>query len=315
MTYLNNLFVELHQKKFICPVRIGTSFFTQIPTLSLTLKIEQRALKAECPYLPSFHPFSLEEIIEDFSHDFTSFLLNPIYTPPPFSTSCAYFSFDMLWHQYHLNWVLSSIPVYAENHNYLLFSPYNISSIKNFSSFKRFKIKISPSSSLEEIEKIKFFIKNLLPHQKLRLDGNKLFSWKLFLEFWNYFSKEECLKIEYVESPLMNITDWEKILNHFSDFNSFNLVLASEEEKDFFRNNPEKIVSYNLKTIVIKYSTLKGVEELKVWQKFCQTHSLNLILSSSFEFSEGLSFQQQMLNFLKFPSDQIHGLGTSHYLH
>ncbi|WNO09381.1 o-succinylbenzoate synthase [Teredinibacter sp. KSP-S5-2] len=161
------------------------------------------------------------------------------------------------------------------------------------------KVKIGRAPIEQEKAQIQKLIRQISAKQRLRLDANQ--SWTLE-EAISFFDQLNLSKIECVEEPLRNFSDYSALQQRFP------VPIALDESlRDDTYQRQTLLNTIGLTHLVIK-PMLIGLQSSLSWIEHAKHSQLKVILSSSFESNISLYFYHYLAHQLKLT--QAQGLDT-----
>ena len=168
-----------------------------------------------------------------------------------------------------------------------------------------YKIKIGRKNIKKEIFQLKKIISKLKKNQKIRLDGNQLWSEKdLF-----YFLKEMKEKLhffEYIEEPIQK----SNLLNSYQ--NQINFAIDETLLSTEFRNF-KKTIKENFSAIVLKPSFIGCLSKIYEIINWAKKNKIKVTISSVFETKIGHQMIFKLIYFSNLEKN-IHGADTYRFL-
>ncbi len=162
------------------------------------------------------------------------------------------------------------------------------------------KVKVGRNSAKQDNQLLKDLVAK---NNTLRLDGNLLLSKTALAEI---LRDVDLKRIEYIEEPFPNISDWNDFLNENPELNQ--LKLALDENLLNYLDKLDELS--NVAAFIIKPTRDFSISGYLSLLKDNRYKDIKLIISSSFEQREALT----MLKSIGSLTDEYHGLGTEKFL-
>lgn len=190
-------------------------------------------------------------------------------------------------------------------------------SSKNTLNHPVYKIKIGREKIEQEIFYLKKIFAKLKENQKVRLDGNQLWT-KQQLIFFLKEVKNDLNFIEYIEEPIkINLKKKLKLKNFNQEsliFLNKNINFAIDEsllENEFETLKP--IIKKNYSVIILKPSFIGSIEKLNEWINWAKQNQIKIIISSAFETEIGHEMIFRLITFFNLEKS-YHGADTFRFL-
>lgn len=254
------------------PIQVGSESLVKREWI----EVSNGEIKVDLAPLPGLHSETLEESLEDF-------------TTAKYNTPSALFAKECFE-------IFTSVQDVDVVSNKLIYIDLN-SSVKEVASKiesnQVYKIKIGRNNHKEESQWLLELMKSTPENTLFRLDGNQSFA---LSELNNYLRDLDLTKVQYIEEPLTNVNEWQK-LDRIDEIDlALDENIGLRRELDF----ATYIVSKPTWNLSLK-DTLK---ELAV-------ENQEVIISSAFEPPNNL----KLLKMIATESEQVAGLDTLSYFY
>lgn len=188
-------------------------------------------------------------------------------------------------------------------------------SSKNTLNHPVYKIKIGRETIEQEIFYLKKIFAKLKENQKIRLDGNQLWT-KDQLIFFLKEMKNQLHLVEYIEEPIkINLKQSTKKLEQedlkFLDKKVEFAIDESLLEEEIKTLKP--IIKENYSVMILKPSFVGSIDKLNDWINWAKRNQIKIIISSAFETEIGHAMIFRLINFFNL-ENSYHGANTFRFL-